>query len=146
MQARLIYNMALSNTSQTVADSDTDVEVFATQHLTTLLNESLKYENSIRRRRKYDWEMDGKPPITPAEAALMEELKESPIISNLDDDVPYAQTLCVNALVNGLTAFLWLDDENPYNQQEFRNRYAFALNEAEQFIPDMVHTVYGIEE
>ena len=144
MTAQQIYVLAIGNLSLTENESDTDIEAVSVGALNQLLDESLRIENSIRKRRKYDWERAGKPVITPAEELLMEELKEAPLISSLNDDIPYANTLCVNALVQGLTSFLWTDDENNYNAVDWRGRYVAALNGAEQFVPEYVQNIYSI--
>lgn len=113
--------------------------------LNVLLAEALAYENMLREYACEEGHNDAGSRKN-AEGILAvstaEQLDTAPQIEALSDEVPYAAAICVPALVWGLAARMFAEDENEAKAQEMRNRYVVALHEAVKVAEGKVMDVY----
>ena len=109
------------------AGYDVDFKTHAPVILNSLIAESLSYENSIRAAR--------------GDA----ELEKVPLISSLEDDIPYCDEICLIALPFGLASYFYQDEGDGYKAQDYRGRYVDALREASKAVVTDTVDVYGSE-
>ena len=110
------------------AGEDADFKKHAPALINLLVAEALPHENTHR-------------------AALgQSELESAPVITTLDDDIPYCEEICRIALPFGLASYFYQDECDNYKAQDYRARYIDALNEASKAIPTDVQDEYGTEE
>lgn len=126
MKAREIFDLAAGCLSEEPAQCEA-LKAHAPGWLGVLCAEALPYENILR-------EYGADPARTPLDAP--------PALESLDDEVPYAAAICVPALVWGLAAQMFLDDESDARAQDFRNRYVIALHEAVKIAEGRVIDLY----
>ena len=107
------------------AGYDVDFKTHAPVILNSLIAESLVYENSVRKSRG-DAELD-----------------KTPLISSLEDDIPYCDEICLIALPFGLASYFYQDEGDGYKAQDYRARFVDALNEASKAVVTDTEDVYG---
>lgn len=92
-------------------NEDTDSKKFTVQFLNHLLPEALGAENSLRRR------------------AGLAELETAPIITAIEDAVPYRDILCRTALVYGLCWHYYDNVNDSFHSELYRNLFISSLQE-----------------
>ena len=92
-------------------NEDTDSKKFTVQFLNQLLPEALGAENSLRRR----------------EGAA--ELDAAPVVTGLEQELPYHAKLCRTALVYGLCWHYFENLQNTYQSELYRNLFVSSLEE-----------------
>lgn len=127
MRAFALYQIAASFISEQPRADDT--QCFSLEWLNILLAEALDYENNMRRYKG----------IT--------ELAEAPVLTEMDDEIPYQMQIIRPALIYGLASFMEHDDDNDFRAQQFREMYTKALYDSQHFEKDRIKDVYeGCEE
>lgn len=58
------------------------------------------------------------------------------------EEIPYRDELCGIALAYGLASQMFMEDDNDYRAQDFRNRYIAALRETEKTKSEKVNDLY----
>lgn len=102
-----------------------ELEGYSLLWLNLLLEESLPYENSIRR------------------AEGEEELGQSPKLTSLIEEIPYHDAIAKVALPYGIAAFCWVDDDRMNESELFRAKYLSALQDAAKLTEEPIADCYG---
>lgn len=119
MTAQKIYELASSFLYET-DDEDADSKKFAVGFLNILLMETFPCENSIREFRG------------------LEPLKEPPMISSLDEDIPYQPELTRVALPYGLASWYFQEGMDNFQAENYRSKYLAAVMDASKINPGIV--------
>lgn len=119
MTAQKIYELASSFLYET-DDEDADSKKFAVGFLNILLVETFPCENSIREFRG------------------LEPLKEPPMISSLDEDIPYQPELTRVALPYGLASWYFQEGMDNFQAENYRSKYLAAVMDASKINPGIV--------
>lgn len=119
MTAQKIYELASSFLYE-IDDEDADSKKFAVGFLNILLMETFPCENSIREFRG------------------LEPLKEPPIISSLDEDIPYQPELTRVALPYGLASWYFQEGMDNFQAENYRSKYLAAVMDASKINPGIV--------
>ena len=119
MTAQKIYELASSFLYET-DDEDADSKKFAVGFLNILLMETFPCENSIREFRG------------------LEPLKEPPMISSLDEDIPYQPELTRVALPYGLASWYFQEGMDNFQAENYRSKYLAAVMDASKINPGTV--------
>ena len=123
MKAGDILDAALALMFET-RQSAADYVEFAPKVLNMLLPELLGINNQL-------CGLAGKEPI-----------EAPPVVSSLEDEIAYEDSLCRAALPWGLAAWLLLGDEEG-RAPDYMVMYTRAVNEAMRILPGEVEEVYG---
>lgn len=118
-----IYQKALSFVSE--KPQVDDLQSYCVGWINTLLSEAFPYENGLRRYKG------------------IEELTERPMISSLQDELPYQYEICDPALVYGLTSFVAQDDDNEYRTERYRQMYISALYDTQRYEMQTIEDYYA---
>ena len=119
MTAQKIYELASSFLYE-IDDEDADSKKFAVGFLNILLMETFPCENSIREFRG------------------LEPLKEPPMISSLDEDIPYQPDLTRVALPYGLASWYFQEGMDNFQAENYRSKYLAAVMDASKINPGTV--------
>lgn len=119
MTAQKIYELASSFLYE-IDDEDADSKKFAVGFLNILLMETFPCENSIREFRG------------------LEPLKEPPMISSLDEDIPYQPDLTRVALPYGLASWYFQEGMDNFQAENYRSKYLAAVMDASKINPGIV--------
>lgn len=120
-----VFTAACAILSQTVEDSE-ELAVLTPAWLGVLMRECLPNENMLRRQ-------EGK-----------EELTALPLVASGTDTapLPFHEEIAGTAMVYGLAAFFFLDDENTYMHNYYRSLYVQALGEMTRAEDGVVEDLY----
>ena len=113
MTAEEIYEIALSLVFERKR-ADADYLEFFPMFLNTVMQESLSYENIIRRK-------SGREALTTAPRITA---------AQMNDELDFEEGLCRVALPYGVAAFYCQDDGDNYRAADYRNRFITALADA----------------
>lgn len=91
-------------------------EQFTVRFLNILLQESLPYENNLR-------EFNGEDKLTAA-----------PVLTNLDESIPYHDEITRLAFPYGLAALYQQEELDAYQASTYRQQYLMALNDTKKGI------------
>lgn len=119
MTAQKIYELASSFLYE-IDDEDADSKKFAVGFLNILLMETFPCENSIREFRG------------------LEPLKEPPMISSLDEDIPYQPELTRVALPYGVASWYFQEGMDNFQAENYRSKYLAAVMDASKINPGIV--------
>ena len=119
MTAQKIYELASSFLYE-IDDEDADSKKFAVGFLNILLMETFPCENSIREFRG------------------LEPLKEPPMISSLDEDIPYQPEITRVALPYGLASWYFQEGMDNFQAENYRSKYLAAVMDASKINPGIV--------
>lgn len=119
MTAQKIYELASSFLYE-IDDEDADSKKFAVGFLNILLMETFPCENSIREFRG------------------LEPLEEPPMISSLDEDIPYQPELTRVALPYGLASWYFQEGMDNFQAENYRSKYLAAVMDASKVNPGIV--------
>lgn len=126
MTVREIYRTALALLFETEASAP-DYGEEAPVILNVLLPEVLGVNNQVRA-----WKGLGP-------------LKDCPVVTSLEQEVPLEPELCRAALPYGLAANLLLGDEEEARSVNYFAKYAEAVNQAVRLCPEKIRDVYSGE-
>lgn len=105
-----------------------DLREMAPYWMNLLLREILPHENMLRRKEGL---------------SVLEKPYQLTENKGLEaEEIPYREALCGVALVYGLASQMFMEDDNDYRAQDFRNRYIAALREAEKCKGETVADLY----
>ena len=119
MTAQKIYELASSFLYE-IDDEDADSKKFAVGFLNILLMETFPCENSIREFRG------------------LEPLIEPPMISSLDEDIPYQPEITRVALPYGLASWYFQEGMDNFQAENYRSKYLAAVMDASKINPGIV--------
>lgn len=125
MTAREIFALGYGMIPMTAEDVEDYEDATVLGWLNVLLAEALDTENSIRA-------FEGRP-----------ELAAAPVLEGMDEEVPYADSICRRAFPYGLAAWLWTDEDEEYRVQDYRGRYVSGLAECGKAVQGSVVDVYA---
>lgn len=125
MTAREIFALGYGMIPMTAEDVEDYDDTTVLGWLNVLLQEALPVENSIRA-------FEGRP-----------ELAAAPMMTGMEEAVPYADNICRAALPYGLAAWLWTDEDEEYRVQDYRGRYVSGLADCAKALPESVVDVYA---
>lgn len=105
-----LYKAALAVVPSTTEEDDS-LRTYMIEWTNLLLQETLKYENSVRVCR-------GDPELTTA-----------PRVTSGADEIPYSPHLAENAFIWGIASFIMKDEDDTFHEQDYRGRYISACIE-----------------
>lgn len=114
MTVREIVKMAAALVGDHLGDDPDELE-FAVPYMNILLQEAMDCENSMR-------EQDGAPPLT-----------DAPYVSNVDNGVPYHDSLVRAAFPYGLAWQYHQENGNHSLASQYRNMFIDAVNRNYRF-------------
>ena len=96
--------------------------------LTSVAAECMPYENSIRKA-------EGKS-----------EMKASPVISDMEQELPMSDGLCAVAMPYGVASYFCQDDGEDGRAAMYRERFLIALQNSKKCFFEDITDVYGGED
>lgn len=127
MTIQQVFDLALS-LLPTNMDEDDSLVQYAVGWVNLAMQEMLFCENTIRVYKG------------------IEKLDSAPILSDLNDEIDYDDSLVRYALPYFLASYMSKDDGSDYWAQDYRSRYVVAVNEALKAEPMLIEDVYCDQE
>ena len=127
MTGNEVFRLALSLLIGKPADYQ-DPQEYALMWINLLMEEALPYENSILIA-------EGEEPFT-----------ATPYIENMEEEIPYHDSIVRVALPYGVASYCWIDDDKMNESELYRARYIAALNDAKKYIPSSILDAYAGDE
>ena len=107
------------------AGEDAQSYGFSAAFLNVLLAEALPAENSVRKA-------EGREPLLNA-----------PVLTTLEEEVPYCEAVSRIALPYGLASWYFQQELDNFQAENYRARYIAALEDAKRAVQEGIEEVYG---
>ena len=127
MTVEQLYLSALACVPSNISEDDS-LRQYMPLWVNLLLRETLKYQNCYLAVNGDD------------------ELKQAPSVTDMQDEIPYAQELVENAFVWGIASFMAKDDDDFTHEQDYRGRYISACVEYTPLVQGGIEDFYGEDE